>query len=337
MMTRRRVLRTTCPHGTLARPAGRFLRRLQLGCRVQRTREAAGVRRESSGYPGLMRGGSALEQSWGRPRRRSPVAVVVAGAAVLAVGAAAVVVAARRDEASTGEPSSTSTAAVAAGPRVHVPASVAPSVPGFVNSVRGLVDGADTLLADGAPVTIEPGGAFTVLIPQGTSQVQLTASTAGAGSTMATVAVTDQHAVPAYPVTAALHVRGEEWADPALRQQVLDLARTGRINAVELDIKDEAGLIDHASTVPLATTIGAVAAQYDAATAVAEIHAAGARVIGRIVCFLDPVLAGWAWANARPELLVLNAGGSAPLTNGYGSAAFTNPAHAEVRQYQIDL
>ena len=60
-------------------------------------------------------------------------------------------------------------------------------------------------------------------------------------------------------------------------------------------------------------------------------------MIGRIVCFLDPVMAKWAWDNGRPELIVLNAAGSGPLDNNYGAAAFSNPANAEVRQYQIDL
>ena len=225
----------------------------------------------------------------------------------------------------------------ATSPRVHVPVAVAPSVPGFVNVLRGLVDGAEALLADGAPVPIEPGGAFSVFVPQGTTQVLLVASAADGSSATVTVAVTDQHPAPSHPPTAALHVRGEEWANPVLREQLLDLARAGRIDAVELDIKDESGHVGHHSAVPLAATIGAVSDQYDAAAAVAAIHQAGARAIGRIVCFLDPVLAGWAWSNGRRDLLVLDAGGSAPLSNDYGTAAFSNPASSEVQRYQIDL
>ncbi len=59
-------------------------------------------------------------------------------------------------------------------------------------------------------------------------------------------------------------------------------------------------------------------------------------MIGRIVCFLDPVLASWAWANERTEMLVLQGSGG-PLETDYGPAAFTNVASPEVRQYLIDL
>ena len=50
-------------------------------------------------------------------------------------------------------------------PRVMVPQAIAPSVPGFVNSLRGLVDNTASLTANGQPVALEPGGAFTILIP----------------------------------------------------------------------------------------------------------------------------------------------------------------------------
>ena len=60
-------------------------------------------------------------------------------------------------------------------------------------------------------------------------------------------------------------------------------------------------------------------------------------MIGRIVCFLDPVMAKWAWENGRPDMIVLDGAGSGPLANNYGAAAFSNLANPEVRQYQIDL
>jgi hypothetical protein len=278
---------------------------------------------------------TTLPTAWDRPRRPSPWPVAIICAIVAAGAIAGGVSLNRRDDA--GAPPTTPVAAAATLPQLHVPVSVAPSVPGFVNVLRGLVDGAATLLADGSPVPIEPGGAFSVLIPQGTSEVVLVATAADGSSATVAVAVTDQHVAPSHPPTAALHVRAEEWANPVLREQLLDLARAGRIDAVELDIKDESGHVGHHSAVPLAGLIGAVTGQYDAAAAVAAIHQAGARVIGRIVCFLDPTLAGWAWSNGRRDLLVLDASGSAPLANGYGTAAFSNPASSEVQRYQIDL
>ena len=223
-------------------------------------------------------------------------------------------------------------------PRVMVPQAIAPSSPGFVNSLRGLVDNTSSLTANGQPVALEPGGAFTILIPQNTPEVRLLATGPAGTTAQAVVAVTDVPVPPTYPATAGLHVQAADWANPAIRQQVLDLAATGRINAVQLDVKDESGAVGYASAVPLAATSGATAsAHYDARQALDELHATGVRVIGRIVCFLDPVLAKWAWESGRRDMVVLDGGGSAPLANNYGTAAFSNPASPEVRQYQIDL
>ena len=267
-----------------------------------------------------------------RRDRRTPW-VVCAGLVVVAAGGVAAV-------RTLGAPSIDATLATGGadtGPRVMVPDAIAPSVPGFVNSLRGLVDNTTSLTANGSPVPLEPGGAFTILIPQGTAEVRLVATDAVGASREAVVAVTDVPVPSTYPSTAALHVRAEDWANPALRQQVLDLAASGRINAVELDIKDEAGVVGYSSAVPLAASTGAAAAHYDARQAIDELHGAGVRVIGRIVCFLDPVLAKWAWDSGRPDMVVLDGAGAAPLANNYGAAPFSNPANPEVRNYQIDL
>ncbi|MBA3606560.1 MAG: hypothetical protein H0W46_11450, partial [Acidimicrobiia bacterium] len=223
------------------------------------------------------------------------------------------------------------------GPQLLVPDAIAASVPGFVSTLRGLVDGAVAMTADGAPVTIEPGGQFRMYIPQGLTEIRLTATDEVGRVTEAVVAVTDSPPPPAYPATAAVHVRASDWGDPVVREQVIELARTGQINAVQLDIKDEAGEVGYATAVPMAATVGSAAGYYDAAEALAELHALDVRVIGRIVCFLDPLMSKWAWENGRPDLIVLDGAGQAPLDNNYGSAAFSNLGSAEVRQYQLDL
>ena len=50
----------------------------------------------------------------------------------------------------------------------------------------------------------------------------------------------------------------DAWADDGLRNGVLDLIDQGRINAVELDLKEEGGKIGWNAPVPLAHKIGAV-------------------------------------------------------------------------------
>ena len=260
------------------------------------------------------------------------VAVVVAGLVAAGVWWAVV----SRDEGGGGVSATSTSGTNAAGPQVWVPEAIAPSVPGFVNTLRGLVDGATVLTADGEPVALEPGGAFSVYIAQGATAVELVASNDTGVSTTVSVAVTATSPESSYPATAAVHVRAVEWTDPAVHQQILDLIAAGRIGAVELDIKDEAGEIGYLSTVPFATTVGATRPYYDPVAAINELHGLGVRVIGRIVCFLDPVAASWAWANARSDMIVLDTAGN-PLTNDYGTAAFTNVANPEIRRYQIDV
>jgi len=222
------------------------------------------------------------------------------------------------------------------GPRLIVADQIVAPPAGSVAVVRGLVDDAETLTANGEPIEIEPGGAFTVEVPPDSTGLELVAVDAAGHPTSATVQLTTEPTAANYPRTAAVHVTARGWADPAIREQILSVARSGRINAVQLDIKDESGAIGYDSGVELATAVGSARGHYDARAALDELHALGVRVIGRIVCFLDPALASWAWDNERYELTVLSRSGGA-LANEYGTAAFTNFANPEVRQYQIDL
>lgn len=222
------------------------------------------------------------------------------------------------------------------GPTIMVPTEMSAATGPDPETLRGLVDDATTLTANGLNIPLEPGGAFTVFVPTGTDAVDLVATDAEGNAEPATVLVTTAPDAGDYPATRAVHVTARGWADPAVHDQIMQMAETGLINAVQLDIKDEGGEVGYASTVPLALTIGSSMGHYDAAAATAELHAHDVRVIGRIVCFLDPPLAKWAWNNGRPDMLVLDADGQ-PLPTDYGTAAFTNVGSADVRQYEIDL
>ena len=206
--------------------------------------------------------------------------------------------------------------------------------------LRGLVDDAVALEVNGAPAPFD-GGAFSVEVSPAQAAVVVRAVHANGNATQRTVAIVDDAPAAEYPETRAVHVSAEGWADPALRGRVLELATSGAINAVQLDIKDEAGTIGYRSSVPLAQTLasdrGAGPASYDARSAIAELDELGVRVIGRVVCFLDPVLAGWAWRTGHPQMVVQSAGGATPLENDYGTAAFTNFADPLVQQYMIDV
>ena len=175
-----------------------------------------------------------------------------------------------------------------------------------------------------------------MLIPQAWTEVRLVATGADGRQVEKVVAVTATPAPVDHPVTVAVHVTATGWADPVIHQQVLDLIAAGRINAVELDVKDESGEVGYASGVPLATTIGAVRDALRRPAGDRRAARAGVRVIGRIVNFLDPCWPSGRGRTAGSDMVVLDGGGE-PLANNYGTAAFANFAHPEVQQYQIDL
>ena len=72
--------------------------------------------------------------------------------------------------------------------------------------------------------------------------------------------------------------------------QFINLTSKG-LNTLEIDVKDENGEVGYTVGAPaLARKIGATRSYYDAKQLIADAHAAGIYVIGRIVCFEDPIL-----------------------------------------------
>ena len=141
----------------------------------------------------------------------------------------------------------------------------------------------------------------------------------------------------AYPVAArGVHMTGYAWASTTLRNPILALARAHRINTIELDIKEEDGIVDFDPNVPLATEIGAVQKKYDPVAVVKQLHSMGVRVMGRIVAFNDPKLGKWAWAHGHKDWVIQDGHGH-PYVYGYAKSNFGNFANANVRQYNIDL
>ena len=141
-------------------------------------------------------------------------------------------------------------------------------------------------------------------------------------------------AVPvAYPKTNGVHVTAKAWADPQLKAGILRLINEHRINTVELDLKDEDGVVGYDSQVKLANEIGAVQPSYTLKAALDELHGLGVRVIGRIVAFRDPILSKAAWAAGNKDWVLQTPDGQ-PL-GAYGG--FTNYVRPEVRAYNLAI
>ncbi len=219
------------------------------------------------------------------------------------------------------------------GPRIRLdpPGVLIPS--GSPIRIRGTVEPGASLIADGRPVLVEHGR-FQISWPKRpTGAVTLVATDPLRNATTRRLWISMKPRTPPHPVR-AVHVTSDAWADPTLRRGVLDLIDQGRINAVELDLKEEGGKVGWNAPVPLAHRIGAVKPIVDLAEAVRFLHGKGIRVIGRLVCFNDPTLAQAAWkAGRRDEVVQTPEGGYYGSTYG----GFTNFANPVVRRYQIDI
>ncbi len=98
----------------------------------------------------------------------------------------------------------------------------------------------------------------------------------------------------------AVYLTSLSAAAPAKIQYVIDLAKSARINAVVIDIKDYSGRIAYDTAVPEAATYLAERVIIgDITKLIEQLHNEGLYVIGRITVFQDPVAAA-----ARPDLAV---------------------------------
>ncbi|MEO9175637.1 MAG: putative glycoside hydrolase [Gaiellales bacterium] len=111
-------------------------------------------------------------------------------------------------------------------------------------------------------------------------------------------------------IVRGIHVSLAIAGSPARMNQFFDLTTKG-LNTLEIDVKDENGQVGFVAGAPaLARKIGATRNYYNARQLIREAHAAGIYVIGRIVCFEDPILSqaepqhairttsGGVWTNA---------------------------------------
>ncbi len=114
-------------------------------------------------------------------------------------------------------------------------------------------------------------------------------------------------------------------------QNLVDLVASTEMNAIVLDIKNDGGNVTYKIEYEDAKEIGAcVRYVKDMPALLKELHEKGIYVIGRIVCFKDPIL-----AKKRPELALVKADGS-PVSDGKGNP-WVNPFKKGVWEYICGL
>lgn len=196
--------------------------------------------------------------------------------------------------------------------------------------LKGTTDPGTKLTANGRVVSVV-AGTWQAQFTPAPSAVRVVAEDEAGNTSTKSIAV--QFPIP---MTRAVHMTARAWGYKPKREAAMALLRAGKINAIQVDIKDEDGLVGYASKVPLANAIGAVEPHYDTKKMIAEIHGAGGRVIGRLVAFRDPTLTRWAWTTGRRDLVLQKLDGT-PFTGSYGDYAFPNFANRTVQKYNVDL
>jgi hypothetical protein len=138
------------------------------------------------------------------------------------------------------------------------------------------------------------------------------------------------------------HLTSWAWGEAETKDPVVALIKAGKLDNVQLDIKDEDGIVGYDSKVPLAVEAGTVykpngTARFDLAATIKEIHDLGATVTGRIVAFRDPRLGKWALNQGKMHMLIQDSAGKPYPAGNYGVGAFTNFADNDVMEYNIQL
>jgi hypothetical protein len=131
-------------------------------------------------------------------------------------------------------------------------------------------------------------------------------------------------------VVRGVHVGMDAAHAPRTLDRIFAAARpnTG-LNAVEVDVKDERGFVAFGAGMPaLARHVGAVRGRYDPRAVARAAHRAGVYLIGRVVVFVDPILA----AQRRIYSIRTSTGDVFRDANG---RVWLNPFSSAVRQYAL--
>jgi hypothetical protein len=214
-------------------------------------------------------------------------------------------------------------------PKLDVPPVVEAVAIDAPAEVQGRVEKGATVRADGDEVDVDEDGAFTLSYaraPAGPIALESVDEAGNRTAASVTIPVT-------YPGLRGVHVSAAAWGNEQLRNGILRLVDEGRIDSVQLDLKDDQGVVGYDTTVERARQIGAVTEYYDLDDAVRTLQDRGARVIGRVVAFRDPILVRAAWGAGQTNQVIQSAQGGP-----YGTPdQFTNFADAAVRQYNLDI
>jgi hypothetical protein len=112
-------------------------------------------------------------------------------------------------------------------------------------------------------------------------------------------------------------------------EHFVNIAKTTEINSYVIDIKDDTGYVSYPSDVPLVKEKNVYQSRYKIEEVIKEFKDNGVYVIGRVVCFKDPLISkkmqNWAIRNTSGGLLVHN------------GMTWVNPYNKEAWKYNVDI
>ncbi len=132
----------------------------------------------------------------------------------------------------------------------------------------------------------------------------------------------------------ALYLTGWTAGNPEKVDHFINLANTTEINAYVIDIKDDDGLVGYETSVPAVLEAGAWYRKYNVDEVLKKMHDNGIYVIGRLVCFKDPVL-----SSKHPELAIKKKNGELWTEKNSDGRQVTwlNPYKKENWSYIIEI
>jgi hypothetical protein len=117
----------------------------------------------------------------------------------------------------------------------------------------------------------------------------------------------------------------------SLDGKLAEYTRIPGLNTIQLDIKDENGEVAfHRLAPPLAKRVGSAMRYYDPVKVAKQVHSEGLFLIGRVVCFEDPIL-----SEGRPDLAIRTPGGG--VWQNHAGLGWTNPYDKRVWDYNLRI
>jgi hypothetical protein len=138
----------------------------------------------------------------------------------------------------------------------------------------------------------------------------------------------------AYQTIRGVHMSAVSWITPTLKDDVMKLADQKKINTIQLDLKDESGVVGYRSSLAQVADLNSSANLFDLREAVDELHGRGLRVVGRLVVFRDPIFTADAIKRGNRDDIIQAPDGS-PYKSRYG--AFANPLSSRVHDYNLAI